>query len=237
MVLFRVGSSQTKYFIHRKLACEKIPWLTTALESFSEQDGIVNLPEASPNIFELLIDWVYRGRIPHGNTHEYYVNLHKLYVLADLNCNFDLANDTIDKIDTTAKEQKLYHGVDVVTNIHLVSYIYENTADGSPIRRYVIQAMAYSMWDKEASLIPDSKAIETLMKFGGHHPDLARDYWDYLRRTELEGEAELVHPWLSKQRCDFHRHKGGLCPPRPKIPEKWVSPGANTQDMTIDSEF
>ena len=58
----------------------------------------MHLPEESSGIFALFLDWLYRSTVPSGTSVEYFIRLHKLYVLAKKLCLNKLANKTMDKI-------------------------------------------------------------------------------------------------------------------------------------------
>ncbi|PVH85684.1 hypothetical protein DL98DRAFT_583275 [Cadophora sp. DSE1049] len=93
LVTFLIGSSETKFIIHKKFACEESPVVRAAFNSsFVEgQTQEYTLADSTEATFTLFTEWMYTGNIVNklahgtpvaevGNTQ---VNLLELWVLAD----------------------------------------------------------------------------------------------------------------------------------------------------------
>ncbi len=108
MVTIFVGSKRKEFMIHKDLICGTAEFFNKAFNGhFMEKDGVMYLPDDNPEAFTLFVDWLYRHKIPSGNSESYIHTLYDLYIMANKMCLEDLMDATMDTIQDTAKEHDL----------------------------------------------------------------------------------------------------------------------------------
>jgi hypothetical protein len=203
LVTIYVGKARKEFVIHKKLICETAPFFDKAFNGgFKEKEGTMELPEDGPSAFDLFVELLYSGIVPDGNSTEYFIQPHKLYVFAEKHCLNELANKTMDKIQT------VHHSYfDAHTSPPLAAYVFNNTAPDSPIRKFSIEALASYFWDG-SSWIPDKACLELLLSHANEQSNLILDYFSYLR-DRSEEDVAIVHPRHrigAEKTCEFRRH-------------------------------
>jgi hypothetical protein len=65
MATILVGPEETKFVVHQALLCDKSPYFAKALTGAFEESktGIVKLEDISPFLFNILVSWLYYGKI------------------------------------------------------------------------------------------------------------------------------------------------------------------------------
>ena len=138
-----VGPEEKKFGIHKGLLCAHSSFFRAALEgSFKEaRTGIVTLSEDDPVTFEVFKTWLYPMRlVTERNGQEGPCSDHRLcrlYVLGDVYGVLHLKNAVINALHG-GKRTLCYH----------VSYIYSNTSELSPLRKYVVDRFCWSLQKK-----------------------------------------------------------------------------------------
>jgi hypothetical protein len=210
LVTIYVGNKPAQFVIHKKLLCDTTDFFLKAFSgSFKESEGVLRLPEESPGVFSLFIDWLYRSRIAHTNSGRHWVNLFNLYIFAEKLCLNELANRTMDRIRHTYALLS-----SALVTPALASHVYRKTFTDSPLRIFCIEALAYQfcMLDGVAidQHIPSDEHLEQILEQGRDNSDFFLDYFRYLR--EYEGKqlnfpgqkgADFNH---EMSECKFHRH-------------------------------
>ncbi|KAJ9611436.1 hypothetical protein H2200_004620 [Cladophialophora chaetospira] len=67
IVTVHVGPKRKCFYLHRNLICERSPFMEKCLSKnrFSEGDkNELYLPEDDPKAFAIVVDWIYRGKLP-----------------------------------------------------------------------------------------------------------------------------------------------------------------------------
>lgn len=67
IVTVLVGPKRKRFYLHRDLICQRSPFMEKCLSKnrFSEGDkNELYLPEDDPKAFSVLVEWIYRGRLP-----------------------------------------------------------------------------------------------------------------------------------------------------------------------------
>jgi hypothetical protein len=202
MATILVGPQETKFVVHQALLCEKSPYFTKALTgSFEEsKTGIVKLHDVSPVLFRIVVSWLYYGKIVYTvcdgsldvgpsfarfkGPSESLANIEadandtstwpkqvlvELYVLADRLDIKELRKNTIDALnDLMMLSNKTLH-------ISALEYVCSNTTAKSPLRRLVVDHLAYTAVVRPAAKdfwtkIPHEIVIEVLMIMGQRLP-------------------------------------------------------------------
>ena len=164
-----VGSSKVKFSVHKEMLCGVSSFFRSAFTgSFREgRQQVMELPEDDPNIFELLVQWLYTDKYDlqqsdgPGDSFNYSEGI-QLYCLAE-------------KYDLSALKHKIYRAFYRETNETKMppacsdtSYLYENTSAGSPLRQLYAE-----WWMSHVNLESFEKA--DIQKWLSGQPDLTHD--------------------------------------------------------------
>lgn len=198
MVDFYVGESRTKFRDYKKLICEKIPVFLNCFDGRFAESLIdsVNLPEDGPFVFDQVLKWIFSGRLEYfygydkkwkslcsiPDCAEWIYN--RIYVFAAKYLIEDLQDHAISSIIFS------YTNDANCVTMAALTYIYSNTTDGSPLRRFlalsvvdkVFHDLQFSGWCSRGS--PASSAChlnrDGLKDLFEEWPEFAVDYHDAL---------------------------------------------------------
>jgi hypothetical protein len=110
-VTLYVGPKTKKFVIHKHVLCNSCEFFEKgfAEDTFREgKDGEMYLSHDSPNAISLFIDWLYRERLPEGQSQQYLDDLYDLYIFAvKLDMAF-LMDQTMDRIQDTCARYDRY---------------------------------------------------------------------------------------------------------------------------------
>jgi hypothetical protein len=244
MATILVGPDETNFVVHQAVLCDKSPYFAKALTgSFEESKiGIVNLEDVSPVLFKIVVSWLYCGKIIYtvsddGSNidHDFAVFkrddelmsedinadnnstwprqiLVELYVLADRLDIRELRTNTIDAVNNSLMHSKL------ILSVSSHKYISLNTTAQSPLRRLVVDHLAYLRKRNLASLsfwtaLPHDITVEVLMKVGARVPVrlCSSCYQKGLRQNGVDFDDD--HPCKDEDKtpftvdmCFYHEH-------------------------------
>lgn len=204
-----VGPEKRHWELHRNLLCHHSAFfeheflgseVPKAKKGSGEQK--LELPDADPVGFELLVRWLYQGKIEsvsdmaEEKKYDYSVACHKLYMLCD---KFDipqLKNISIDQYRRGLREAQL------VPDAEEINEIYRRSPPGSPFRKLMTQIAARQIMD------PDSdKDAETYRKCFEDNSDFAVDMVNAIKSGS--GGILFDDPTDGNE-CEYHDHSGGL---------------------------
>ena len=143
------GQDKILYRVHKAVLCNSIEYFrkmfTNGFKKNREQT--VNFPELECPVFDLFLEWIYRGSIqspPRSAVHDlarrlHTLNLVRLYAFAEQICSGNLNDYVMTLLISKWIKQK------VRLSIIGTSRIYEFTAAGSPLRAYAAQNLHYRM--------------------------------------------------------------------------------------------
>jgi hypothetical protein len=97
------------------------------------------MPDDKPQAFALFVDYIYRSKIPTGNTENHLKNLHDFYYLADKLCLTELKDKIMDAIQDMALKYDLK---DLLVTPKLIKKAIQQV---SPINEGLKQFCIYSM--------------------------------------------------------------------------------------------
>jgi hypothetical protein len=147
MVTLYVGNKRKKFTAHKKVICG-IDYFQKAFNGrFKEaEEGAIYLPEDSAEVIGLFIHWLYREKIPDGNSQKYLGSLYDLYIFGEKIAAVELMDKTIDKIQDVSLTYDKY------IDIYFLSNIYQSTKTMSELRFYGVHLLVYKSWkDKQDS--------------------------------------------------------------------------------------
>ena len=142
MVHIFVGEEQKDFLVHKQLICNYSPCFDAAFnQDFEEaKTGIMKLPKISVEICELFLGWLYTMSLwdSSAKLEEWpkTSDLMKLYVFADVAKIPSLKNLCIDAISQISDVEGQFP-------IASIAYVYQNTIKGSPIRRFIVDSLAW----------------------------------------------------------------------------------------------
>lgn len=137
-----VGAQKTQFCVHKSLLCAESPFFEAALNgNFRESNGSIELVEDSAHTFEQFLQWLYMGKLMFSSQsmdRPRWRELINLYILADKYGVVTLKNILMTTLFLSAQEPKISHiGRDLIT------LAYENTTQGSPLRRLIASLYAW----------------------------------------------------------------------------------------------
>lgn len=202
-----VGKDRRHWSLHRNLLCNQSSYFEAEFignevpKGRKASDNKLELPEDDPLGFELLVKWLYQGRLddvselPEEKKYDYSVACHKLYMLCE---KFDmpmLKNTSVDQYRKGLWEAQL------VPDAEEINEIYRHSPKGSPFRKLMTQIAARQIMD------PDSdKDAESYRACFDNNADFAVDMVNAIKRGS--GGMLFDDPTAGGE-CEYHDHSDG----------------------------
>lgn len=189
------------------------------------------LQNESPEVISLFVGWLYRDKIPNGNSQAYLDSLYSLYVFGKTIGVDKLVDDTMDKIQDISLTYDQYIDVDRLLRIYQ-----ETVADSdSLLRMFGVHLFIYKAWKKKSHLraevpVEQNSSREAAMKQRQREqpPFLSdselRELWEKTRENfdlhkdifnycQEWSSLEMMDPRERNEndtadRCTFHCHVG-----------------------------
>ncbi|KAF3006067.1 hypothetical protein E8E13_010981 [Curvularia kusanoi] len=203
MIDIYVGEERRRWTLHRNLLCHHSEQLETELEGTSRGDRKeeLELPELDPAGFELLVKWLYQGKLDDvsdipdaGQKYEYAVHCHALYLLCDRFDMPQLKNVAMDQFRKGLNEAELVPDPDEIDDI------YRKSPPGSPFRRLMVKIAARQIMD------PDSERdTESYRGCFENNAEFAIELVNAIRRGT--GGVLLDDPTEKGNECEYHDHE------------------------------
>ncbi|MCJ1480631.1 hypothetical protein MMC06_000786 [Schaereria dolodes] len=202
MIDIYVGPSKRHWSLHRNLLCHHSKYFQEHLDEEHKKKGYrLELLEDDPGAFELLVKWLYQGKIddvsdmPEDKKWDYADACQKLYVLCDKINLPQLKNFAIDQFRKGCNEAGLVPGPEEIKPI------YDNTPPTSPFRKLVSKIAARQIMDPESQ----NDAGTYKLVFEGS-PDFAIDVINAIR----DGSGgKLFQDPTEEVGCVYHEHDYG----------------------------
>jgi len=205
MLNIYVGPDKRQWTLHQNLLCHHSRFFDEANHVNGDQkrikNGTLELPEEDPSAFELLVKWLYQGRIedvsdlPKEEKWDYAYTCQKLYLLCDKFGLQEVKNLAIDQFRKGCNEAGLVPGPDEMKPV------YDKTPVSSPFRKLVSKIAARQIMD------PDSQRdAATYHACFAASPDFAVDVINAIR--DGAGGALFDDPTEGKS-CRYHEHENG----------------------------
>ena len=205
MVDVYVGDKRRHWTLHRNLLSYHAQAFDNSLpvktDPRKRQDGHVELPGEDATAFELLVKWLYQGKIedvsnmPMDKKWDYAYKCQQLYLFCDKFGLQKLKNVAIDQFRKGCSEAGLVPGPEEMKPI------YEKTSPSSPFRKLVSRIAARRFMDpageKDASLY--RQCFES-------SPDFAIDVINAIK--DGVGTSLLDNPTEGNP-CRYHEHENG----------------------------
>lgn len=202
MVDIYIGPAKKRYRIHKTILCSQVEYFEkTFTNGFKEtKEQTTTLPEVESPVFELFIEWVYRGSFPRPSNimtcdpvKGYFTsNLIKLYGFAEYICLKTLKDYAVTSLISVFVKNK--SGLSTAG----ISLVYQVTAPGSRLRAFAAQTLQHSLGTKlDIALWTTDNVSAIMMK----NEDLTKDFLALLRREPKYPENPIMLPI-----CTFHVH-------------------------------
>ncbi|KAL8952833.1 MAG: hypothetical protein Q9222_001268 [Ikaeria aurantiellina] len=194
-----VGQKRRHWCLHQDLLCYHSPFFQghAAMDTKSGTAKI-ELLEEDPQAFELLVKWIYQGKVddvsdlPLDKKWDHAYACQKLYVLCDRIEMPQLKNIAIDQFRKGCYEAGLVPGPAEIRPV------YDTTPRKSPIRKLLSQIVARQIMDPEA----DCDAGMYRMCFEAN-ADFAIDVVNALKQG---AGGKLFHDPTEETGCFYHEH-------------------------------
>lgn len=197
-----VGESKRHWSLHRNLLCHHSTFFQEEdAEAGKSREGKLELLDDDPRAFELLVKWLYQGKIddvssmPIEKKWDYAEACQKLYVLCDKIHLRQLKNFAIDQFRKGCFEAGLVPGPEEMKPI------YDKTSPSSPFRKLVSKIAARQIMDPDSQT--DARTYQ--MCFDGNG-DFAVDVINAIR--EGAGGKLFADP-TEGNGCAYHEHDNG----------------------------
>ena len=205
MVDVYVGEKRRRWTLHRKL-------LTFHAQAFDEnlpptpdnkrnRDSHIELPGEDPTAFELLVKWLYQGKIedvsvlPDDQKWDYAFKCQQLYLFCDKFGLQKLKNVAIDQFRKGCNEAGLVPGPEEMKPI------YDKTPASSPFRKLVCRIAARQIMDPTGS--KDASAYRECFETS---PEFAIDVINAIK--DGAGASLFDNP-MEGNSCRYHEHPDG----------------------------
>ncbi|KAI9642140.1 hypothetical protein NHQ30_008942 [Ciborinia camelliae] len=171
--------------VHRKLICRQCPYFANIFEG---RRKTARLPYDSPELFDVLLEWIYTGKL---RSMDYILSnvdiTSSLYVFASHLSLTAAANSIIDSIRQKHHDDDDHYGAEEITTI------YVKTACNSPLREYAMELFVYVFRAEEETLVSNDDVLSLF-----EIPPLKNDFLRVSRSISVEDPRESG--------CRFHIH-------------------------------
>jgi hypothetical protein len=206
MIDVYVGEAKRHWSIHRNLLCHHSELLEQELEGDgkeSKRKEKLDLLEYDPAGFELLVKWLYQGKLDDvsdmvdaNQKYEYAVSCHKLYLLCDRLDMPQLKNVAMDQYRKGLNQAELVPDADEIDDI------YRKSPSKSPFRQLMTRIAARQIMDPGSE-----RDVDTYRQCFENNPDFAVDLVKAIKLGTggmlFEDPTEMGNP------CEYHDHEDG----------------------------
>ncbi|KAH7385258.1 hypothetical protein DE146DRAFT_621966 [Phaeosphaeria sp. MPI-PUGE-AT-0046c] len=206
MIDVYVGAARRHWALHRNLLCHHSERLEAELEgdgTTTKRKETLELPAHDPAGFELLVKWLYQGKLDDvadmadaAHQYDYAVSCHKLYLVCDRLDMPQLKNVAMDQY------RKGLHHAELVPDADEIDDIYRSSPPASPFRKLMTRVAARQIMDPASE-----RDVETYRRCFANNPDFAVDLVNAIRHGTggmlFDDPTELRNP------CEYHDHQDG----------------------------
>lgn len=206
MIDISVGESKRHWSLHRNLLCHHSELLESELEGGADgsaRKDTLELPDHDPAGFELLVKWLYQGKLDDvsdmadaNQKYDYAVSCHKLYLLCDRFDMSQLKNVAMDQYRKGLNEAEL------VPDAEEIDDIYRKSPTGSPFRQLMTRIAARQIMDPGSE-----RDVETYRQCFENNPDFAVDLVKAIKLGT--GGMLFEDPTDAGNECEYHDHEAG----------------------------
>ncbi|KAF2181939.1 hypothetical protein K469DRAFT_752393 [Zopfia rhizophila CBS 207.26] len=138
-----VGKDEVPFDAHIELLCACSPFFDNALHGrFVEAETkMIPLPDDDPDTFTEFLSWMYNRRIFADNTKPGWLELSRLWVMADKYQVPELQNNVMELFPTKFEAMKCKGNVHPI----VLDFVYDNTTADSPLRKMIVDICTWGM--------------------------------------------------------------------------------------------
>lgn len=206
MINVYVGAARRHWALHRNLLCHHSELLEGELEGdghATPRKETLELPDHDPAGFELLVKWLYQGRLDDvsdladaSQQYEHAVSCHELHRLCDRLDMPQLRNVAMDQY------RKGLHEAQLVPDADEIDDIYRRSPHGSPFRTLMTRVAARQIMDPASE-----RDVKTYRACFANNPDFAVDLVNAIRHGT--GGLLFDDPTALGNPCEYHDHHDG----------------------------
>ena len=166
---FGADGEEQAFLVYKEFICYYSPFFDAAFNgSFEEgKTQSIDIDDVRPAVFGLFVNWLYTQKVTHDEDNATMRNLVDLWILGDRYLVPRLQNQTLVALDQRRVKSREMIGI--------YNRLYEETFEGSPLRRYVAQMTA---------LAGVRSRHRDIRYFYDHLPkELLFDMFDFLRKS------------------------------------------------------
>ena len=199
-----VGPARRHWALHRNLLCHHSELLEAELRGDGKkQHDRLELPDHDPAGFELLVKWLYQGKLDDvtdmadaNQKYDYAVSCHKLYLLCD---RFDMP-----QLKNVAMDQyrKGLNQAELVPDADEIDAIYRQSPVASPFRRLMTRIAARQIMDPNSD-----RDVETYRQCFEGNSDFAIEMVKAIKHGS--GGTLFDDPTDTGNECEYHDHEAG----------------------------
>lgn len=206
VITIYVGPKRKEYQVHKGLLASNDYWSKFLGSKLAEDSQIVHLPKQHPDIWDLFVNWLYRGSLKDisvekvdvaENQARQYISL---YICAEEWAIPALQNKIMDKLHgwPTAIRYWVYQGS--------IGHVYEAIPRDSPLRSYLVDSfLAESSW-WEANCENGGGAAQLKSQLDYGNQEFVLECFEAL--IQLTPKLKLRAP-DRKIACTYHKHEDG----------------------------
>lgn len=205
-IIVGVGDVKRQWSLHRNLLSYHSEYLASELQTNdatkNKTGNKLELPEDDPKGFELLVKWLYQGKLDDvsdkptaESKYDYAVACHKLYMLCE---RFDMPNLKNMAIDQYRKGLSL---AELVPDADEINEIYHKSPEGSPFRVLMTRIAARQIMDPDAD-----RNAESYRECFAASSDFAIDLVNAIKSGS--GGVLFADPTRGDD-CTYHDHEHG----------------------------
>jgi len=197
-----VGEAVRSWHVHENLLIHHSEVLEEELGGKKDGDKL-ELPDHDPSGFELLVKWLYQGKLDDVSDiadqnlqYEHAVSCHKLYQLCERFGMEQLKNVAIDQYRRGLNMSEL------VPDPNEIDEIYRQSPAGSPWRRLMVRIAARQIMDPHSN-----RDVSTYRECFAESPDFAIELVTAIKQGT--GGYLLDDPTEGNNDCEYHDHEAG----------------------------
>ncbi|KAL2063380.1 hypothetical protein VTL71DRAFT_5185 [Oculimacula yallundae] len=218
-----IGKSKTQVFVQKSMICHQSEFFKSACNPHWEsgKSNTITLEEEDPVIFSLFLSWLYTGDIKQNEEYKsingkatptdaslkaHWLQLVQCFVLGEMLMASSFKNAVIDLLFSKTAVRYLRTSYVILIDVNIIEEIFVGTPQGSPLRRYILEACFHTLQADHALWAEMSTSTPTM-----------RDFLEDMAKYSLETaqkfkgvKIKIKCPWEKRNSCEYHDHPGKM---------------------------
>ncbi|TEY69491.1 hypothetical protein BOTCAL_0115g00110 [Botryotinia calthae] len=205
MVDLFVGPNKELIRVHKGILCRKIPYFDKMFNGpwVESANNSATFPEDKFESFDILIGWVYSGRllfplINEEKSEHFTSACRHLYVMCEKLRLAELMDEVMDHLRDAQRVHRLLY------NVECIRAIYQEAQKGSGYRLFGLHTLIFVFRSPESGITGSwpTELIQSILK---DNDDLCKDFLETLR-DEVSNAKAITDPRVGNN-CVYHSHK------------------------------